>query len=114
VVDVKPYVPFCDCVPEASTGYSGQQRNRLPVQFSEDAAVFCRQYEQETGRELQAIVEQVLGLDPRPASQRTKNKIFGVQLWDVNIRWRKQHGLVQVMECQRIPEPPDNHTKTQL
>lgn len=112
VVDIKPYVPFCDCIPEASTGYSGQQTCPLTVEFSKDAAVFCRQYKQETGRELQVIVEQVLAQDPRPASQRTKNKIFGVQLWDVNIRWRNQHGLVQVVECQRIPETPDNYGKT--
>ncbi|MDJ0623364.1 MAG: tRNA (N6-threonylcarbamoyladenosine(37)-N6)-methyltransferase TrmO [Desulfocapsaceae bacterium] len=106
VVDIKPYVPFCDSVPEALSGYSGQQTDPLIVQFSQEAAAFCRQYQRQTGRELQVIIEQVLGQDPRPASQRNKDKIFGVQLWNVNIRWTVHHDLVQVTECQLITESP--------
>lgn len=105
VVDIKPYIPFCDCIPEASTGYSGQQVNSLVVQFSEEARAFCHQYERQTGRELQIIIGQVLGQDPRPASQRHKDKIFGVQLWDVNIRWTVHHGIVQVIECRVVHGP---------
>ena len=104
VVDIKPYVPFCDCVPEALAGYSGQRPDPLAVQFSEEAATFCHQYRQQTGRELHDIIEQVLGQDPRPASQRTTSKIFGIQLWDVNIRWVVENDLVTVITCQRSTE----------
>lgn len=101
VVDIKPYVPFCDSVADALAGYSGQQGEPLTVHFSREAAKFCYQYQQQYGRELRAIIEQVLAQDPRPASQRSRDKIFGVQLWDVNIRWLVDDGMVRVISCEQ-------------
>ncbi len=101
VIDIKPYVPFSDCIADAAAGYSGQLISPLPVCFLEDAERFCKEYEQRTGKNLSGLVEQVLAQDPRPASQRTRDKYFGIQLWDVNIRWMVEKGRVKVVECQQ-------------
>jgi hypothetical protein len=95
-------VPFSDCIAEATTGYSGQYISPLPVIFLEDAEFFCRTYELQTGKKLLGLIEQVLAQDPRPASQRSRNKCFGMQLWDVNIRWVVEKGQAKVVECQLV------------
>ena len=105
VLDIKPYVPFSDCIPDAAAGYSGQQILPLRVCFLKDAELFCREYEEQTGRDLAGLVEQVLAQDPRPASQRHRQKYFGIQLWDVNIRWRVENESVKVIECRLVENP---------
>jgi tRNA (adenine37-N6)-methyltransferase len=102
VVDIKPYVPFSDCIADAAVGYSGQLISALPVCFQEDAELFCQEYEEKTEKNLSGLIEQVLAQDPRPASQRSRDKCFGMQLWDVNIRWVVENGQVHVVECRRI------------
>lgn len=102
VIDIKPYVPFSDCIADAAAGYSGQLISPLPVCFLEDAELFCKEYEQQTEKNLSGLIEQVLAQDPRPASQRNRYKCFGIQLWDVNIRWVVEKRMVKVVECQRV------------
>lgn len=104
VIDIKPYVPFSDCIAEATSGYSGQYISPLPVIFLEDTEFFCRTYELQTGKKLSGLIEQVLAQDPRPASQRNRDKCFGMQLWDVNIRWVVEKGHVKVVECQLVKD----------
>lgn len=104
VVDIKPYVPFCDCIPEALSGYSGISLTPLEVHFSAQAKQFCDQYEQQTGRDLLGLIRQVLAQDPRPASQRQRRKRFGILLWDVNIRWQVEEDGVRVVECSQTGE----------
>ena len=104
VIDIKPYVPYSDCVEDASAGYSGQKIASLPVAFTEGARKFCEVYKNETSRDLQGLIEQVLAQDPRPASQRNRDKRFGMQLWEVDIRWRVEDGVVKVLECVPLQE----------
>lgn len=105
VIDIKPYVPFSDCIADAAAGYSGQCMSPLPVCFLEDAQRFCEEYEQQTGKNLSGLIEQVVAQDPRPASQRSRDKCFGIQLWDVNIRWVVADGQVRVVSCQLVHSP---------
>ena len=102
VIDIKPYVPFSDCIADATESYSGKLKSPLPVCFQKEAELFCRKYERQTGKNLSGLIEQVLAQDPRPASQRSRNKCFGIQLWDVNIRWVVEEGQVNVVECEVV------------
>ncbi len=99
VVDIKPYIPYCDAVQGASSGYSGRMSEQLALEFCEQAAQFCAYYEKRNGRKLRKIIEQVLLNDPRPASQHSSKQEFGMLLWDVNIRWNVKNGMVQVVSC---------------
>jgi len=102
VIDIKPYVPFCDVLEGASSGYSGRISSGLEVEFSDEAQIFCRNYQRQTGRTLHSLISQVLHQDPRPASQRRKKKNFGIQLWDVNVRWRVEGEIFTVTSCSRV------------
>ncbi|HXH02747.1 MAG TPA: tRNA (N6-threonylcarbamoyladenosine(37)-N6)-methyltransferase TrmO [Candidatus Competibacteraceae bacterium] len=88
VLDIKPYVPYADSLLEASGGFAETAPEPLPVRFSEQAEAQCRDYEARSGRELRLLIEQVLALDPRPAYQRDPERLYGVRLWELDVRWR--------------------------
>ncbi len=100
VVDIKPYISYSDSIEESTGGYSGVINSDIAVQFSEEADRFCNNYQDETKRNLKVLIIQVLGQDPRPASQWSRKKVFGIRLWDVNIRWRAEGDTFVVVECQ--------------
>lgn len=102
VVDIKPYIPYSDSIEDAEGGYSGEFNSSLEVHFSKEAEQFCNLYEKTTARDLRGLLHQVLTGDPRPASQRSKKKVFGIRLWDVNIRWIADGDNFTVVDCQNI------------
>jgi hypothetical protein len=70
VVDLKPYVPFVDAIPDASTGWIAQDPE-APwfVAWSERAAV-QRDWLAAHGEDLTAPVERALRLGPAPHAYR--------------------------------------------
>lgn len=83
VLDVKPYVPYADAVPDAAAGWADGPPPHLPVRFAPDveAALADR-------AELRALIEQTLRLDPRPAhARRVTERAWAVRLGEVDVRW---------------------------
>ncbi|MDE1462957.1 tRNA (N6-threonylcarbamoyladenosine(37)-N6)-methyltransferase TrmO [Spartinivicinus poritis] len=88
VIDIKPYLPYSDYITDASDGFAPPPLINKPVTFSQQAQSFCDQYQQATRRNLSLLTSQVLSQDPRPAYlQNSYEREYGIQLWDVNIRW---------------------------
>ena len=88
VIDIKPYLPYADALPEAKGGFAPLPAVMAEVRFSDHALELCHQYEKKTGRHLITLVEQVLGQDPRPAYlKETVERRHGTALWDVNVVW---------------------------
>lgn len=105
VLDIKPYASYSDSVVDATSSYAGKFTD---VRVEPDIAVseFCSRYQQETGRDLRSLIQEVLEQDPRPSSQKKKRKEFGVLLWDVNVRFRVVQGggrpdLFEVYACDK-------------
>ncbi len=97
IIDVKPYLPYSDCVDGAVGGYAQEPPASLRVKLNDDCAEFCHTYQQQTGRDLLALVQQLLALDPRPSYQQNNNRQYGMTLWDVNIRFCITGQEVQVV-----------------
>ncbi|MGW8193226.1 MAG: tRNA (N6-threonylcarbamoyladenosine(37)-N6)-methyltransferase TrmO [Desulforhopalus sp.] len=102
VFDIKPYIPYSDCIETASCGYGHGLRPEVAVRFSGAARDFCRKYQAATGRDIQTLVEEILYQDPRPASQKTTRNSFGMLLWDVNVRWRVEGESFVVDRCELV------------
>ncbi|MFN3198125.1 MAG: tRNA (N6-threonylcarbamoyladenosine(37)-N6)-methyltransferase TrmO [Bradymonadia bacterium] len=87
IYDIKPYLPFADAVPDASGGYAEAAPAILSVTWLPDARKAAEQVKQHN---FVTLVEQVLGQDPRPAYRRGEisERIYGVQLWDRNVRFQ--------------------------
>ncbi|MGI9276266.1 MAG: tRNA (N6-threonylcarbamoyladenosine(37)-N6)-methyltransferase TrmO [Endozoicomonas sp.] len=101
VIDIKPYLPYADALPEAKGGFAPLPAIMAEVEFTEDALKKCQAYEQRTGRALIELIRQVLGQDPRPAYLReTTDRRHGSALWDVNVVWesKSDHFLVTDIE----------------
>ncbi len=104
VIDIKPYLPYSDSMSSATGGYATGETPHIAVEFAPPCLVFCRQYEHRTGRRLERLVRDLIALDPRPASQRSRDKpLFGMRLWDLNIRWQVAPDrcmVVDIAHCQ--------------
>ena len=92
VVDIKPYLPYADALPDASSGFAPQPRlNQWPVYFEEDVLKDIQDYENQTQYPLQDLITQILAQDPRPPYlKQTTFRRHGVVLWDVNVVWESR------------------------
>lgn len=61
VLDIKPYLPYADAIPDAQAGWAGGEIPRLNVQFTEEAG------RQADALGLRSLIEEVFSLDPRPS-----------------------------------------------
>ncbi len=90
VVDIKPYLPFAEALPDAAASYAQQAPiAEMPVSFTAEVAqqltTLERRYPQ-----LRTFICDVLAQDPRPAYRKGEEtgKTYAVWLHDFNVRWR--------------------------
>jgi tRNA-Thr(GGU) m(6)t(6)A37 methyltransferase TsaA len=99
VLDVKPYVPYADALPEARGGFAAGDIARLPVRFLADADRRLR--ERSDRDEVRAVIEAVLALDPRPGYRQgvpDSSRSLGMRLYDFDLRWRVRQGVAEVLD----------------
>lgn len=107
IVDIKPYIPYSDAIPTAQAGFAQEQPSKhLEVTFTAKTRNIL-QSNVDKYPNLTALIEQILGQDPRPAykhkksqavsinSKETSNealpfddKVYGIRLYQFNIKWR--------------------------
>lgn len=102
VLDIKPYLPASDSIEDASEGWAVAELESLEVGFLPEAADFCSAYENETGVPLRQLISEVLREDPRPPSQREKKEMYGMRLYDLNVRWQVNGASCLVRRCEKI------------
>ena len=98
IVDIKPYVPYCDNIDNAIAGYA---QNRPPIMLN---VSFTPSVENELTKhhaefpELKELINQVLKQDPRPAYKHktVDDKTYGMSLYQFNIQWQMT-SLTEIM-----------------
>lgn len=100
VLDIKPYVPYADCLPQAHNALADAAPEAISVEWAGAALEQAQQHALRLGEPLVELIEQCLAQDPRPAYQVPEpERRYGVQLWDVQVRWHyPQAGLIRVLE----------------
>ena len=96
IFDIKPYIPYADCHPEATGGFTDSTGdfllsvdfppnllNRLPAGKREAAAA-------------------VLSHDPRPSYQRTPGRVYGLSFAGYDIRFTVEENHLQVLDVQPL------------
>lgn len=99
IVDIKPYVPYSDCLLDAQSEFAQiAQTSELNITFAAQPLSVLEQYRR-TLPNLKTTIEQVLKQDPRPAYKKHKadDKIYGIRLYDFNIRWQIEESRCEVL-----------------
>ena len=104
IVDIKPYLPYADSVPEAIGGFAEAVRfNKLEVEFAAEAQAvfdgtgFATDIPEVSGAsgvkfpaEKKAALVELLSEDPRPAYQRSADRIYGIRFAGFEIKFQVQ------------------------
>ena len=94
IFDIKPYIPYSDCKPEASGGFTDRAEDfLLTVDFPPELLNKLPEQKRE------AAVG-VLSHDPRPSYQRNPERIYGLSFAGFNIRFKVQDKLLTVLEVE--------------
>jgi len=93
IYDIKPYVPYADCHPEAAGGFSDAVREyALEVEFPEDLLARL------PADKRTAIIE-VLAQDPRPGYRHNDpERIFGVAFAGYDVRFKVEENVLRVVD----------------
>ena len=95
VFDIKPYLPFTDCIPQAVGGYATeQQTHKLQVEFPQDLL-------EKIPKEKRAGLIECLADDPRPSYQADERE-YGMRFADCNVRFRVIDGTLEVISVKTV------------
>jgi tRNA-Thr(GGU) m(6)t(6)A37 methyltransferase TsaA len=86
IVDIKPYIPYSDSLPNAQYPFAQLAPKMLSVNFSESAQQTI--YNQQHKPHLTQFIQQVLSQDPRPAFHEVdETRIYGAKLEEFDVSW---------------------------
>lgn len=104
ILDIKPYLPYCDGIPIATSGWVNESLSKMPVKF-EQLAEASIQKNLDKDPHLKALIQETLTLDPRPASQKSKFKpYYGTRLFNYNVIWNVKNGEIWVTQIQELAD----------
>ena len=99
IYDIKPYIPYADCRPEATGGFTDHTEKRtVEVRFAEEAA-------KKLSSEEKSALEAVLREDPRPAYQEDPEREYAFGFAGKQIHFRVNQGVLTVDEVDRGTPP---------
>lgn len=96
IFDIKPYVPYADCHPEASGGFTDTAGDfLLNVDFPAGLLALLppEKWEAAIG---------VLSHDPRPSYQRKAGRVYGLTFAGFDIRFTVEEDVLTVQDVRRL------------
>jgi tRNA-Thr(GGU) m(6)t(6)A37 methyltransferase TsaA len=88
IVDIKPYVPYADALPNAINGIASDSPELSRVEFTPAALAAAALQGERLQQPVQELIEQMLAQDPKPAYQKPDpERIYGVKIWDLEVQW---------------------------
>lgn len=106
ILDIKPYIPYADAVSDASAGWAEEPIRRIEVVFAPKARDKAARIELKSPG-FEALVREMLSIDPRPAFQKRKmppgsseaeGKRFGIRIDDWDVKWRIRSSRFEVID----------------
>ena len=96
ILDVKPYLPFADCIENATAGYAAQGENhRLNVVISDGLL-------SNISKEKQDGLFECLADDPRPSYQEDADRIYGMRFGDYEIKFTVNGDTLTVIAVENV------------
>ena len=96
IFDIKPYIPYGDCHPDATGGFTDTAGDfLLKVNFPEDLLKILPEEKREAALG-------VLSHDPRPSYQRKPGRVYGLTFAGFDIRFTVEDDTLTVTEVNKI------------
>ena len=96
IFDIKPYIPYGDCHPDATGGFTDTAGEfLLQVDFPQPLLACLPQ-------DKQAAAVGVLGHDPRPSYQRKPGRVYGITFAGFDIRFTVQDDVLTVVAVEKV------------
>lgn len=93
ILDIKPYIPYADAIPDAAGGYVNRAPESLEVKWQVAAADGLED-------QVKQLIEATLAADPRPAYQhKEQGREYGCLISGYNVRWEVVDDHVLVHSC---------------
>lgn len=98
IYDIKPYLPYADCIPEAEGGFTAKiSEKRLKVEC--EPLLLDRLPEEKRN----ALLE-VLSLDPRPSYHNDPNRVYGMSFANVEVKFKTDGEILTVTDIVKSAE----------
>lgn len=92
IYDIKPYLPYADCKPDAAGGFASQPKE-ASLEVNCPPALLARVPE-----EKRPALLAVLAQDPRPQYQNDPARIYGMSFAGLEVRFQVAEGRLMVTE----------------
>jgi len=105
ILDIKPYIPYADALPEAQSGFAPTTPNKLQIIWNSPPP-------KSLSHSSQSLIESTLAVDPRPAYQHRENnpqktasnndlipREYGCLIDGYNIRWIVDGNQLHILSC---------------
>ncbi|MCU7852107.1 MAG: tRNA (N6-threonylcarbamoyladenosine(37)-N6)-methyltransferase TrmO [Candidatus Thiodiazotropha sp. (ex Monitilora ramsayi)] len=101
VLDIKPYLPYTDAIPDASAGYAPDPPGTpQKLTFEHQAEEVLNKLNELESAQLRKLIRQILEQDPRPGYRQgqPEKRYYGMRLFDYDIRWEIEQSGIRVTE----------------
>ncbi len=99
ILDIKPYLPYADSVPEATNGFAGEHlQYALQVQVADEKLDVLSEEDKK-------VVFGLLSQDPRPAYQNDPTRVYSMTYKKYTVRFTVCEKVLNVLEiiCEDAP-----------
>jgi len=97
IYDVKPYIPYADCHPEASGGFAPDSGEKLRVEIPETLL-------NRVPPEKREALRGVLANDPRPRYQNDPERVYAMDFASLTVRFSVENGILYVKEIMGLSQ----------
>ncbi len=100
IFDIKPYLPYADCLPQATGGFAGARpAPRLDVRAAQEA-------QGQLPPDKWATLLEMLALDPRPSYQDDPKRVYGLAFAGHNVRFCVDGTRLSILSIEPMPGNP--------
>lgn len=98
IYDIKPYLPYADCHPEATGGFAHEVKDHaVEVVIPEEMLA-------KVPADKQEALQGVLAQDPRPGYQKDPERVYGFTFAGMEVRFRVAEDVLTVTEIVPMEE----------
>ena len=95
IFDIKPYIPYADCKPEAESGFAPDPGAQLTVEFLPEA-------EKHIPPEKRHALRGVLANDPRPRYKQDGERVYALEFAGREVKFQVKDKVLRVLSAEAL------------